>query len=181
MTNTQNINSDVSMADNITQADADAHDTNREGGDEFSPSSSHYKEHDAVYDQEHNVYNFNYGYGFTDRVREINNRGVIVFESKDFKTNQIRSQNIGETPDDYKYQTVEGTVYARRMYINNDGLLCTKEYFDNEAAEYTPAGGTEPVYPVNPTTVAALLKKIEELENRVVALENIIQYIQIQE
>lgn len=171
MTNTQNINSDTSMDDNITQADADAHDTNREGGDEFSPSSSHYKEHDAVFDSEHNVYNFNYGYGFTDKVREINNRGVIVFESKDFKTNQIRSHSVGETPDDYKYQTVEGTVYARRMYINNDGLLCTKEYFDNEAAEYTPAGGSEPVYPENPTTIAALLKKIEELENRIAVLE----------
>jgi hypothetical protein len=171
MNNTQNINSNVSMDDNITQADADAHDSSREGQDEFSPSSSHYKTQDAVFDSEHNVYNFNYGYGFTDRVREINNRGVIVFESKDFKTNQIRSQSVGETPDDYKYQTVEGTVYARRMYINNDGLLCTKEYFDNEAAEYTPAGGTEPVYPENPTTIAALLKKIEELENRIAALE----------
>jgi hypothetical protein len=172
MTNTQNINSDVSMDDNITQADANAHNTNREGRDEFSPSSSHYKTHDAEFDSEHSVYNFNYGYGFTNRVREINNRGVIVFESKDFKTNQIRSQSVGETPDDYKYQTVEGTVYARRMYINNDGLLCTKEYFDNEAAEYTPTGGTKPVYPENPTTIAALLKKIEELENRIAALES---------
>lgn len=181
MNNTQNINSNVSMDDNITQADADAHNASREGQDEFSPSSSHYKTQDAVFDSEHNVYNFNYGYGFTNRVREINNRGVIVFESKDFKTNQIRSQSVGETPDDYKYQTVEGTVYARRMYINNDGLLCTKEYFDNEAAEYTPAGGTEPVYPENPTTIAALLKKIEEFEDRIAALENIIQYIQIQD
>lgn len=171
MNNTQNINSNVSMGDNITQADADSHDSSREGQDEFSPSSSHYKTQDAVFDSEHNVYNFNYGYGFTDRVREINNRGVIVFESKDFKTNQIRSHSVGETPDDYKYQTIEGTVYARRMYINNDGLLCTKEYFDNEATEYTPAGGTRPVYPENPTTIAALLKKIEELENRIAALE----------
>ena len=171
MNNTQNINSNVSMDDNVTDADAEAHDTNREGQDEFSPSSSHFKEQDAEFDSEHNVYNFNYGYGFTDRVREINNRGVIVFESKDFKTNQIRSEAIGETPDDYKYQTVEGSVYARRMYINNDGLLCTKEYFDNEAAEYTPAGGTGPIYPENPTTIAALLKKIEELENRIAALE----------
>lgn len=172
MTNTQNINSDVSMDDNVTQADADSHDSSREGGDEFSPTSSHYKTQDAVFDSEHNVYNFNYGYGFTNKIREINNRGVIVFESKDFKTNQIRSYAIGETPDDYKYQTEEGTVYARRMYINNDGLLCTKEYFDNEAAEYTPAGGTEPVYPSNPTTIAALLKKIEELEDRIAALES---------
>ena len=171
MNNTQNINSDVSMDNNVTQADADSHDSSREGIDEFSPSSSHYKTQDAVFDSEHNIYNFNYGYGFTDRVREINNRGVIVFESKDFKTNQIRSQSVGETPDDYKYQTVEGDVYARRMYINNDGLLCTKEYFDNEATEYTPAGGTGPVYPDNPTTIAALLKKIKELEDRIAALE----------
>ena len=71
----------------------------------------------------------------------------------------------------YYMATIEGTVYARRMYINNDGLLCTKEYFDNEAAEYTPAGGSGPVYPENPTTIAALLKKIEELENRIAALE----------
>lgn len=180
MTNTQNINSDVSMEDNVTQADADAHDEGREGRDEFpkpaqpDDPNSHYREHDAEFDSEHNVYNFNYGYGFdkTTYVREINNRGVIVFESKDFKTNQIRSHEIGETPDDFKYQTVEGTVYARRMYINNDGLLCTKEYFDNEAAEYTPAGGDKPVYPENPTTIAALLKKIEELENRIAALES---------
>jgi hypothetical protein len=173
MNNTQNINSNVSMDDNVTDADAEAHDTNREGQDEFSPSSSHYKTQDAEFDSEHDVYNFNYGYGFdkTTYVREINNRGVIVFESKDFKTNQIRSHEIGETPDDFKYQTVEGTVYARRMYINNDGLLCTKEYFDNEAAEYTPAGGDKPIYPENPTTIAALLKKIEELENRIAALE----------
>lgn len=173
MTNTQNINSDVSMDDNITQADADAHDSNRQGVDEFPEGDPHYRDHDAVFDSEHNVYNFNYGYGFdaNTQVREINNRGVIVFESRDFKTNQIRSGSVGETPDDYKYQTVKGTVYARRMYINNDGLLCTKEYFDNEAVEYTPTGGTEPVYPENPTTIAALLKKIEELENRIATLE----------
>jgi hypothetical protein len=176
MTNTQNINSDVSMDDNITQADADAHNSTREGTDEFPEGNPHYRDHDAVFDSEHNVYNFNYGYGFTkdetdNWAREINNRGVIVFETKDFKTNQIRSGSVGEKPDNYKYQTVEGTVYARRMYINNDGLLCTKEYFDNEAAEYTPTGGTEPVYPSNPTTIAALLKKIEELENRIAALE----------
>lgn len=173
ITDTQNVNSDVSMQDNVSQADADAHNTNREGRDEFSPSSSHYKTHDAEFDSEHNVYKFNYGYGFdsSTKVREINNRGVIVFESKDFKTNQIRSYNSGETPDDYKYQTEEGTIYARRMYINNDGLLCTKDYFDREEAEYTPSGGTAPVYPDNPTTIATLLKKIEDLEARIATLE----------
>ena len=160
----QNINDSVDINDDVSTL-ANSHDTI------FDEDSKYYKEHNAEFDNKHNVYKFNYGYGFINQRRDINNRGVIVFVSDGSYTSQIRSGVSGEQPEDYKYQFTEGNIYPKRMYINNDGILCTKEYFDNEAAEYTPAGGTEPVYPDNPTTIAALLKKIEELENRIAALE----------
>ena len=160
----QNINDSVDINDDVS-ALANSHDAI------FDSDSKYYKEHNAEFDDKHNIYKFNYGYGFINQRRDVNNRGVIVFVSDGSYTSQIRSGAAGEQPEDYTYQFTEGNIYPKRMYINNDGLLCTKEYFDNEAAEYTPAGGTGPVYPDNPTTIAALLKKIEELENRIAALE----------
>jgi len=159
----QNINDSVDINDDVSTL-ANSHDNI------FDVDSKYYKEHNAEFDSKHNVYKFNYGYGFINQRRDVNNRGVIVFVSDGSYTSQIRN-GAEEPPEDYRYQFTEGNIYPKRMYINNDGLLCTKEYFDNEAAEYTPAGGTGPVYPDNPTTIAALLKKIEELENRITTLE----------
>ena len=89
----------------------------------------------------HDIYIFNYGYGFKNpatqvpgvsQERVINNRGVIVFETDGFKTYQYRNNSGQESPKDYWYKTVEGTIYPKRMHISGDGIVCTKELIDAE-------------------------------------------------
>lgn len=134
--NTQNINSSISTAENnAVEVNANSHDTI------YDPDSELYKEKNAVYDPTHDIYIFNYGYGFKNpatpvpgvsQERVINNRGVIVFETDGFKTYQYRNNSAQERPEDYWYKTVEGTIYPKRMYISRDGLVCTKQLIDKE-------------------------------------------------
>ena len=134
--NTQNINSNITTAENnAVEENAKSHDTI------YDPDSELYKEKNAVYDPTHDIYIFNYGYGFKNpatpvpgvsQERVINNRGVIVFETDGFKTYQYRNNSAGERHEDYWYKTVEGTIYPKRMYISRDGLVCTKQLIDKE-------------------------------------------------
>ena len=134
--NTQNINSSISTAENnAVEANANSHDNI------YDRDSELYKETNAVYDSTHDIYIFNYGYGFkypetpitgVSQERVINNRGVIVFETDGFKTYQYRNNSAGERPEDYWYKTVEGTIYPKRMYISRDGLVCTKQLIEKE-------------------------------------------------
>lgn len=114
----QNINDKVSIDDNITAQDANKHDS------VFDLDSPYYKEHNADYDQKHDIYQFNYGYGFENNTRKIDNRGVIVFVTEGAYTNKTND----------RYDFFSGDIYPKRMYISKDGLLCTKEYFEKENA-----------------------------------------------
>lgn len=162
---TQNIN------DNVTMAKNDATETNRAAHDsKFQPSSEHYKSVNGEFDYTHNVNKFNYGYGFdSNHRRSIDERGVIVFVSNGGIV--AEDTNGSSDPEDYTYRATLPEIYPKRMYINNDGLLCTKDYYDREKAEYTPSNSATPSYPSNPTCIADLLHRIEELEARVQQLE----------
>ena len=111
----------------------------------------------------------NYGYGFGpfdenfNSKRILDNRGVIVFVSEGGILRRHKTNSVGETPDQYTYSYDQyPEVYPKRMYISKDGLLCTKEYFDREAATSEDAL----------TTIKALEEKIKSLEERIAVLEN---------
>lgn len=125
----QNVSDKYSIEESISDSDANAHDTI------FDESSEYYKDHNADFDETHNIYNFFYGYGYKNRVRELNNRGVIVFVTEGARTLQNRTGNQNEVPEDYTYSVTQGKVYPKRMYISKDGLLCTKEYYEKEINE----------------------------------------------
>ena len=163
----QNVNDSVSLATEIAlQENANSHDGL------FDPQESYpeyWKEKNAEFDEKHNLYDFNYGYGFNafdenyNSTRILDNRGVIVFVSEGGIVRRHKTGSIGETPDKYTYSYDEyPEVYPKRMYISKDGLLCTKEYFDREAATSEDAL----------TTIKALEEKIKSLEERIIALEN---------
>lgn len=121
----QNVSDVYSVDDNTkTENNANGHDTI------YDESSEHYKEHNAEFDNEHNIYNYNYGYGFdnsTDR-REIKNRGVIVFVIEDAEVSRI---TYGQgNPDNFTYHLTEGKIKPKRMYLTKEGILCNKEYYD---------------------------------------------------
>lgn len=157
----QNVNSNVTIAEN------------NETTTIASGTTPYHPEHatNAVFDDKHGLYEFYEGCGYNDypdnynKYRNLNNRGVLVFESDDFQTIEHRTGKTGEQPSEYTYELIRGEIYPKRMYINPNGILCTKEYFDTEQDE-TSQGYNN--------TIAGLIKRIE-------ALENVIQYIQIQE
>lgn len=155
----QNINSNIKITQNITEDDANFHDiTFGIDSDHIIEGCENiYKDTNAdmtaeigqKFTNQYGLYEFNYGYGFqrtkdedgtyhdqpwvnNTRTRELNNRGVIVFETDGFKTYQYRSGNANENPKDYWYKTVEGTIYPKRMYISRDGLVCTKQLIEKE-------------------------------------------------
>ena len=157
----QNVNSNVTIAENNETT------TIANGTTPYHPEHAT----NAVFDDKHGLYEFYEGCGYNDypdnynKYRNLNNRGVLVFESDDFQTIEHRTGKTGEQPSEYTYELIRGEIYPKRMYINPNGILCTKEYFDAEQDE-TSQGYNN--------TIAGLIKRIE-------ALENIIQYIQIQE
>ena len=163
----QNVNDSVSLATEIAlEENANKHDGI------FDPQETYpdyWKEKNAEFDDKHNLYNFNYGYGFGpfdenfNSKRILDNRGVIVFVSEGGILRRHKTNSVGETPDQYTYSYDQyPEVYPKRMYISKDGLLCTKEYFDREAAT------SEDTL----TTIKALEEKIKSLEERIAVLEN---------
>lgn len=136
----QNINDLVSIEDNISDEDANKHDTIfdilPDDNDETKEyKQTHYKEHNAEFDEKHNLYKFNFGYGFNDDVRKLNNRGIIVFMSDGADTKCNRNGSLDVNPENFEYNFKEGKIYPKRMYISKDGLICTKEYYDKELNE----------------------------------------------
>ena len=143
----QNINDTISIEDNITDEDANKHDTIYDYN-ESDPESSekefkkqHYKEHNAEFDEKHNLYNFNFGYGFgSNNERNLNNRGVIVFVTDGAKT---KCQTHGQiNPEGWTYDFTEGNVYPKRMFISKNGIICTKDYYDAENNDDPSGGGS---------------------------------------
>lgn len=135
----QNINDLVSIEDNISDEDANKHDTifdiSPDDKDETKEyKQTHYKEHNAEFDEKHNLYKFNFGYGFNNDVRKLNNRGIIVFMSDGANTKCNRNGSLDANPENFEYDFKEGKIYPKRMYISKDGLLCTKEYYERENA-----------------------------------------------
>ena len=150
----QNVSDKYSIEESISDSDANAHDTI------FDESSEYYKDHNADFDETHNIYNFFYGYGYKNRVRELNNRGVIVFVTEGARTLQNITGNQSEVPEDYTYSVTQGKVYPKRMYISKDGLICTKEYYEKENA--TSDDST--------TTIKELQKIIDNLTSTIESL-----------
>lgn len=160
----QNINDTISIDENITDEDANNHDSIYDKKETDSPETAefkaqHYKEHNAEFDDKHNLYNFNYGYGFNENdKREINNRGVVVFVTEGANTICNRNgDTIGGNPQRFTYDFTECNIYPKRMYISKDGLLCTKEYYDRENATSSDSV----------TTIKELQKQIDELKNKI--------------
>ena len=79
----------------------------------------------ADFDQDTNMYTYHDGEGFVDNVREMDNRGVLVLISEGGRS--VMNDNGTVT-------TTNPTVKIKRMYISEDGLLCTKEFYDTEKA-----------------------------------------------
>lgn len=160
---TQNINSRVTNEQQTeTNSNARKHDTIFDDPDNPEPSprpgyeniwkATNANVDETSYVDKYDLCKFNFGYGFGDtwvnntKTREINNRGVIVFETEGFKTIQYRTNQTGEEPKDYTYKTIEGSIYPKRMYINSDGIVCTKEFAESHQ------------------TISALITRIENLE-----------------
>lgn len=154
----QNINDMVTIDDSVTDEDALKHDDVYDNLDE-SIKAQYYKEHNAEFDEKHNVYKFNYGYGFDGGfIRKIDNRGVVVFVTEGSYTEKLTYGGV--TPDKYGYNFHKGNIYPKRMYISKDGLLCTKEYYERENA--TNDDST--------TTIKELQKTIDNLTSTIESL-----------
>ena len=103
----QNVNDSVSLATEIAlEENANKHDGI------FDPQETYpdyWKEKNAEFDDKHNLYNFNYGYGFGpfdenfNSKRILDNRGVIVFVSEGGILRRHKTNSVGETPDQYTY------------------------------------------------------------------------------
>lgn len=148
--NAQNINDTVSITDNNnTKDNANSHD------DVFDKYPEYYKEKNAEFDEKHNVYKFNYGYGFNNNdIRISNNRGVIVLVSDGGVVRRDKHGSVDD-PTKFTYSYDSPTkIYPKRMYVSKDGLLCTKEYYDAEITN-------------NSDTIITIRK----LEERIAALE----------
>lgn len=160
----QNINDTISIDENITDNDANKHDSiyDKAEGDSQETSefkTQHYKEHNAEFNNKYNLYDFNYGYGFDEKnERKINNRGIIVFVTEGANTIRNTGNDVSmKNPETHTYDFTECNIYPKRMYISKDGLLCTKEYYDRENA--TSSDST--------TTIKELQKQIDELKNKI--------------
>lgn len=161
----QNINDAVSIDNNITNIDANKHDTIYDENSNDSQETknfklNHYRDCNAEFDEKHNLYSFNYGYGFTNNERELNNRGVIVFISDGAKT-LCQTNGYPNNPEQFDYDFTEGKIYPKRMYISKDGLICTKEYFDRENANSDD----------KITTIKSLQNSIELLKSEINSLK----------
>lgn len=144
----QNINDMISIEDNITDEDANKHDTIYDINDSDDEATKefkrkYYKEHNAEFDEKHNLYKFNFGYGFNIvgkiNKRELNNRGVIVFVSDGAET---RCESNGLNPKSFDYDFTEGKIYPKRMFISKNGIICTKDYYDAENNDDPSGGGS---------------------------------------
>ena len=129
----QNVNDEVSLSDNVSPTDEI-----------------------AKFDSESNIYKYEAkkGYDNTDR-RIISNRGVIVFVTKDGLCTLNKNGSLDD-PSVWTENVLESKIHAKRMYISKDGLLCTKEYFDREAATESDSE----------TTIKALEARIAALEEK---------------
>lgn len=107
----------------------------------FSDAFNQYiQDNIATFNDKYNLYNFNYGYGYQlnksgteeggGELRQLNNRGVIVFET-DGGESLCQHESGGVRTN---YNNTPSNIYPKRMYISKDGLICTKEYFDRESA-----------------------------------------------
>ena len=167
----QNISDTISMLDNKRTKDTanrtDDPYPNQPGFDPYRlPVGTPWGE----YNETVGVYDFNYGYGYVNSdgtitdiyklYRTLNNRGVIVFTTEN--GNSYRQSGSGDIYNNYSNRVPD--IHPKRMYINNDGLLCTKEYFDREDAEYTDPETEITTYPT-PTSLAAIKKSLDELIN----------------
>ncbi len=154
--NAQNI-SDIYSIEENNKTEANANKTDKI----FDIGTPYYKEKNAEFDNAHNVYKFNYGYGFQDdgsyNKRESKNRGVIVFVSEGGFINRDQHGSVDD-PSKYTYSYDEHTkIYPKRMYISKDGLLCTKDYYDREDA----------IDSDTKTTIKALEARIAALEGKI--------------
>ena len=142
----QNINDTISIEDNDNMdMIANDHDTiydpdSSDSEDTKKFKEQHYRDVNAEYDEKHNIYNFNFGYGFTNNKRELNNRGVIVFVSDGASTKCNTKGQIN--PAGFEYEFTEGNVYPKRMFISKDGIICTKDYYDAENNDDPSGGGS---------------------------------------
>ena len=109
----------------------------------------------AVFDDYYNVYKYKPNEGYTNNKRVITNRGVIVFVTDNGST--TLDKHGSNDPTQWTEDVIESEIHAKRMYISKDGLLCTKEYYDREAALSSDTTTT-----------------IKELEARIKVLEDII-------
>jgi hypothetical protein len=174
----QNISDTISIVDNNNLEDnANSHDDiygskkDEDGniydknGNLISKSTStgsfqyeHYKDKNAEFDEKHNLYNFNYGYGYSDdnKTKTLNNRGVIVFVTEGAYTKC--NDNGNSKVESFTYDFHNGSVYPKRMYISKDGLICTKEYFDNDLLNgtYIP----DDTLPINNITMPISLDEV---------------------
>lgn len=78
----------------------------------------------ADFDSETNLYTYHDGEGYSGNVKEQNHRGVIVLVTEGGKTTLVNGVPVTTSP----------TIHVKRMYISEDGLLCTKAFYDAEKA-----------------------------------------------
>jgi hypothetical protein len=185
----QNISDTITMQENKTTVEtANRTDPHPHAGDSnmqpyLIPNGSTW----ADFNSDLCLYNFHFAYGYLspqghssiyNEHRIVNNRGVIVFVTEN--GDSYRQAGSGGVYNVYSNRVPD--IRPKRMYINNDGLLCTKEYFDRE----------ETVFNNNPypqatslaelrNSINNLLTRVNDLTNRVEAIEQELQSEEEQE
>lgn len=175
----QNISDTITMQENKTTIEtANRTDQHPHAGDSnmqpyLIPNGSTW----ADFNSDLCLYNFHFAYGYLsppgnssiyNEHRILNNRGVIVFVTEN--GDSYRQAGSGGVYNVYSNRVPD--IRPKRMYINNDGLLCTKEYFDREETvfnnnPYPPATSLAGLR----NSINNLLTRVNDLTNRVEAIE----------
>ena len=175
----QNISDTITMEENkvTVTAAADTTDPFPSGHPEYDKYRQPPGTPAGEFNNELNIYDFHFGYGYVGTIfnkhRIPNNRGVIVFTTEN--GDSYMEQGSGYTYD--KYNNRPSDIHPKRMYINNDGVLCTKEYFDREEAIYSDTTKYPEGYPPA-TSIAELHEIISNLTTQVTDLTSRLEAIE---
>lgn len=117
---------------------------------------------EGKFEKDYGIYKYNDDEGYdSNNTRTINNKGVIVFVTEGgFST---VDKHGSSATSNWTYSFTPSSIHPKRMYISKDGLLCTKDYYDNDVS-------TASTFSIRDeeeiTTITTLKNRINTLESR---------------